>query len=65
MPDFSLIEDLAGLDIPLRLEGEREGLPGVTSELATGLRERVGARRRRLILEGGGARLSDSPIWVA
>jgi signal transduction histidine kinase len=39
-PDLSLVEDLVaraadtGLDVTLRLEGEREGLPAVTSELA-------------------------------
>ncbi|HWH93353.1 MAG TPA: histidine kinase [Baekduia sp.] len=39
-PDLSLVEDLvaraadSGLDVTLRLEGEREGLPAVTSELA-------------------------------
>jgi signal transduction histidine kinase len=39
-PDLSLVEDLvaraagAGLDVTLRLDGEREGLPTATSELA-------------------------------
>ena len=39
-PDLSLVEDLVaraadtGLDVTLRLEGEREGLPAATSELA-------------------------------
>ena len=61
-PDLSLVEDLVaraagtGLDITLRLEGEREGLPAATSELAY-----------RVVQEGVTNALryaAGAPIWV-